>query len=151
MSSPLAAVSGVTVCAMAAGTSATANAMPHTARSHARMMFFISRTERTPGCAVRGRRPHPNPPPQSGGGKEGDNGSILEQLERPHHAAGRDVGEVGVADPRHIRPGRAAGHGEVLLAVALPGHGRTDTASAQVELPEQLAALRVDRHELAGE
>src|SRR5499433_2391839 len=78
-------------------------------------------------------------------------GILLEDLEGPDAPASRNVGEIGIAGAHHIRPGGAGGDGHVLLAVELPGDRLSDDAGGGLEFPQNLAAIGIDRHELAGE
>src|SRR5439155_19105415 len=78
-------------------------------------------------------------------------GILLEQLERPHGAAGRNVGQIGVARAHHVGAGRPVGDGEVLLAVPLPGDRLPDDAGRGLEFEQRLAGVGIERDELAGE
>src|SRR6266540_4646013 len=78
-------------------------------------------------------------------------GIFLEQLERPHAAAGWNVGEVGIARAHDVGAGRTAGDGEVLLAVVLPGDRLADDAGRGLEFPQGLAGVGIECDELAGE
>src|SRR4051794_8584023 len=59
--------------------------------------------------------------------------------------------EVRIRGLEHIDAAGAARHRDVLLAVALPGHRLADDAGRRLELPQHLAAVGVDREELAGQ
>src|SRR5690242_20529772 len=77
-------------------------------------------------------------------------GSLRQQLEGPERAALRHVDEVwvGLAD---IDAAGAACDRHVLHTVALPRHGLADDPGRCLELPDDLAVVRVDRDELAGQ
>src|SRR5215831_7019371 len=78
-------------------------------------------------------------------------GILLEYLEGPDAPASRNVSEIGIAGAHHIRPGGAGGGGHVLLAVELLGNRLSNDAGGGLELPQNLAAIGIDRHEFAGE
>src|SRR5262249_55927610 len=78
-------------------------------------------------------------------------GILLEHFEGPDAAARRNIGEMGMAGAHHIRPGGATGDSDVLLAVEFPGDRLSDDAGGGLEFPQNLAAVGIDRHELAGE
>src|SRR5262245_50344152 len=83
-------------------------------------------------CACRSRPP----PPSLHRRRALRAGIFLEQLERPQAAAGRNVGQVGVARAHHVGPRRSAGDGEILLAVVLPGDRLPDDAGRGLEFPK---------------
>src|SRR5262249_38932788 len=76
---------------------------------------------------------------------------LLEHFEGPDAAARRNVGEIGIAGAHYVRAGGATGDGDVLLAVEFPGDRLSDDAGGGLEFPQSLAAVSIDRHELAGE
>src|SRR5262245_47464923 len=78
-------------------------------------------------------------------------GIFLEELEGPQAAAGRHVGQVGVASAHDIGPRRTTGDGQILLAVVFPGDRLPDDAGRGLEFPENFTGLAVNRHELASE
>src|SRR5215469_9325223 len=78
-------------------------------------------------------------------------GILLEDLEGPDTAASGNVGEIGIASAHHIWPGGAGGDSDVLLAVEFPGDRLSDDAGGGLEFPQNLAAIGIDRHELARE
>src|SRR5262245_16921652 len=76
--------------------------------------------------------------------------NALLQCEGPDRTPRRDLRQVGITTERCVDGRRSTRHGDVLLALVFPGDRQAGDAGPCLELPEFLAAGRIEREELAG-
>src|SRR5206468_7078537 len=83
--------------------------------------------------------------------RRGRGRTSMRELENPHRAALLEVVDLlgHLATPQRHGAAPAGDDGDVLLALVLPGDRRRDDARAGLELPDDLAALRIGRLQVA--